>query len=90
MNTIKDIQSGDGDRSLNPDLEFIGIIATMFKKKINDNQDVLEMLKQKAPILGIIKDAADVNRTIAAGKPVVLANKKTATGRAYINIAFEL
>lgn len=90
LNTIEDIQSGDGDRSLNPDLVLKGIIATMFKKNINDNQDVLALLEQKSNVLGVIKDSADVNRTIIDGKPVVLSNKKTATAKAYMEIAFEI
>ena len=32
LDTIEDMKTGDGDRSLNPDLEFIGIIATMYEK----------------------------------------------------------
>ena len=90
MNTIKDVQTGDGDRSLNPDLVLTGIIATMFKQKINDNQDVLTMLKQKAPILGVVRDSADVNRAIVDGKPVVLSNKKVATAKEYMEIAFKI
>ena len=74
MRTSWDVQSVDGDRSLNPDLELAGIIATMYKQKINDNQDVLAMLEQKAPILGVVKDSADVNRAIVDGKPIVLSN----------------
>ena len=79
-----------GDRSLNPDLVLTGIIATMFKQKINDNQDVLTMLKQKAPILGVVRDSADVNRAIVDGKPVVLSNKKVATAKEYMEIAFKI
>ena len=90
LTTIMDVQSGDGDRSLNPDLVLTGIIATMYKKKINDNQDVLAMLEQKAPILGIVKDSADVNRSITDGKPVVLSNKKAPTAKEYMEIAFKL
>ena len=90
LTTIRDVQSGDGDRSLNPDLVLTGIIATMYKKKINDNQDVLAMLEQKAPILGIVKDSADVNRSITDGKPVVLSNKKAPTAKEYMEIAFKL
>lgn len=90
MSTIKDVQSGDGDRSLNPDLILTGIIATMYKSKINDNQDVLAMLEQKAPILGVVKDSADVNRAIVDGKPVVLSNKKAPTAKEYMEIAFKL
>lgn len=90
MSTIRDIQSGDGDRSLNPDLVLTGIIATMYKTNINDHKDVLAMLEKKAPILGVIKDSADVNRTISDGKPVVLANKKAATAKEYVKIAFNI
>lgn len=90
MNTIQDVQSGDGDRSLNPDLELLGIVATMYKKKINDNQDVLALLEQKAPILGVVKDSADVNRAVVEGKPVILSNPKAPTAKEYKEIAFKL
>ena len=90
ISTINDVQTGDGDRSLNPDLVLTGIIATMYKVKSNDNQDVLTMLEGKAPILGVIRDSADVNRAIADGKPVVLANKNTKSAKEYMEIAFKL
>ena len=90
MNTITDVQSGDGDRSLNPDLVLDGIIATMYKMKLNDNKDVLTLLESKSTIVGIVRDSADVNRAIADGKPVVLANQKAKAAKAYMEIAFKL
>nr|WP_296194825.1 ParA family protein [uncultured Anaerobutyricum sp.] len=90
MNTIRDVQCGDGDRSLNPDLVLTGIIATMYKKRVNDNQDILAILEQKATLLGTVRDSADVNRTITEGKPVVLSNKKAAAAKEYMEIAFKL
>ncbi len=90
MNTIADVQSGDGDRSLNPDLVLDGIIATMYKMKLNDNKDVLTLLESKSTILGIVRDSADVNRAIADGKPVVLANQKAKAAKAYMEIAFKI
>lgn len=48
------------------------------------------MLEQKAPILGVVKDSADVNRAIVDGKPVVLSNRKAPTAREYMEIAFKL
>ena len=88
METISDIQSGNGEQSLNPDLKLMGIIATMFKVNTNDNQDVLSLLHDKAPILGIIRDSADVNKGNVDGKPVVLAKKNTRAAKEYVNIAF--
>lgn len=90
MDTISDVQSGDGDRSLNPELVVRGVIATMFKAKTNDNQDVLTLLEGKSTVLGVIRDTADVNRTIVDGKPVVLANKKARAAKEYMKIASEI
>ncbi|HBV83061.1 AAA family ATPase [Bacteroides acidifaciens] len=89
LDTIREIQTGDGDRSLNPDLVFDGIIAT-FYEKTNDQQDVLTLLeKMDAPLLGIIKKAADVPRDVIDGKPVVL-NRKAPTAKAYMEIAVKI
>ena len=49
--TIEGIKSGDGDRSLNPDLVFRGVIATLHKATSNDHRDVLELLKKKLKLL---------------------------------------
>lgn len=87
LNSIEEIQSGDGDRSLNPDLHLTGIIATMFEKRVNDQKDVLTILKEKVPVIGIVKKSADVYRDVIHGKPVVLSNKKSDAAQAYLNIA---
>jgi len=87
LNSIEDIQSGDGDRSLNPDLHLIGIIATMFEQRVNDQKDILTILGEKAPVIGIVKKSADVYRNIIDGKPVVLANQKSDAAIAYTDIA---
>lgn len=90
LQTIEEIQSGDGDRSLNPDLKLDGIIATMYEKQTNDQRDVLELLNTKGNILGIVKKSADVYRNVIDGKPVVIALKKTDVARAYMEIASKL
>lgn len=90
LGTIEDIQSGDGDRSLNPDLVLTGIVATMFKANTNDNKDVLALLKENTNVLGVVRDSADVNREIIGGKPVVLANKNAKTAKEYMEIAFKI
>ncbi|MGN0408905.1 MAG: ParA family protein [Candidatus Fimousia sp.] len=90
LDTIADIQSGDGDRSLNPDLVLVGVVATMFEKSVNDQKDVLELLKQKTNVLGVVKKAAVVNKTIIEGKPVVISNKKQDVSRTYIEIAYNI
>ena len=90
LDTISDVQSGDGDRSLNPDLVLDGVVATMFEKSVNDQKDVLTLLEQKTHVLGIVKKAAIVNKNIIEGKPVVIASKGQDVARAYFEIALNI
>lgn len=90
LDTIEDVQSGDGDRSLNPDLVLDGVIATMYEKSVNDQKDILTLLEQKTHVLGIIKKAAAVNKNIIEGKPVVVANKGQDVAKAYFKIALSI
>lgn len=87
VDTIEGIKSGDGDFSLNPQLQFTGIIATMFQTSSNDHRDVLTLLKKKFPLLGVVKNTVEVNRKIVEGLPVVLANPNVAVSLAYKEIA---
>lgn len=90
LDTIEEVQSGDGDRSLNPDLVLDGVVATMFEKSVNDQRDVLKLLEQKAHVLGVVKKAAIVNKNIIQGKPVVIANKGQDVSKAYFEIALNI
>ncbi len=87
LNTLKDtiegVKSGDGDRSLNPALDFIGVIATMYQVSSNDHREILESLKQWYKVLGVIRNTVDVNRKITEGLPVVLANPKSEVAGSY-------
>lgn len=86
MDTIEGIKSGDGDRSLNPELEVVGIIATMYKTVSNDHKDVLALLRDKYKVLGVIKDSVEVNKKVIDGLPVVL-NTRSDAGKEYKKIA---
>lgn len=72
MDTIEGVRSGDGDRSLNPHLTVIGVIATMFQLNSNDHKDVLDVLETKYDVISVIRQTVEVNRRIADGLPVVL------------------
>jgi len=87
LKSIEEIQNADGSRSLNPDLINRGIIATMFKATVSDNHTVLDTLKAKYPVIGIIKDTAATNKGVADGLPVILTEPKADASLAYIAIA---
>ncbi len=88
--TIEGIRSGDGDRSLNPDLVFRGIIATMYHQNSNDHKDVLQLLENQYDVLGVIKDTVKVNSGIVDGRPVVLTAPTSEAALSYMAIADKL
>lgn len=90
LDTIEEIRTGDGDRSLNPDLVLDGVIATMYEKSVNDQRDVLALLEEKVHVLGVVKKAAAVNKTIIEGKPVVIANRGIDVAKSYFEIAVSI
>jgi chromosome partitioning protein len=90
LDTIDEIKDGDGPDSLNPNLEFLGTIATFFESNVKDQQEILKALQAQTPVLGIIKKSADVPRKVTEGLPVVLAAKSKPVAKEYIKIAMTL
>ena len=77
-------------KTINTDLEVKGIIITMYESRINDQQDIKDMLEEYAPILGTVRKSADVQRKVVAGKPVVISMPQAQTAREYMQIAEKL
>lgn len=90
LDTVEDIKSGDDEKSLNPDLNFLGVIATMYESNVNDQQDVLALLNKKVPVLGVVKKSAAIYKNIIEGLPVVLANRKSDVAKSYIEISIKI
>lgn len=82
--TIKDIQ-----QQLNPELVIQGAICTLYEKNINDQQDILEMIKQPIPefVLGVVKKSADAYRDVVTGKAVVQTKPNCDVAKSYKEIA---
>ena len=87
LDTINDIRYGDGVKSLNPDLELIGTIGTMFERSSNDHKDVVELLRNRTNLIGTVKKAVAVNKTIVEGRPVVISAKGSDVAASYMAIA---
>ena len=85
--TIREIQE---DEALNPELNVHGIIATLYQKAVKDQRAMLELIKENYELLGIVKQSADVYRSIDSGMPVVFGKPKSEAAAAYINIAKSL
>lgn len=90
LSTIENIKHGDGADSLNPNLKVDGIIGTMYRKNLNDHQDVLTLLKKKGKVLGVVKESAEAVRTQVDGIPVVLARPSADVSLQYQEIAKQI
>lgn len=66
FNSIKGIQS-----LTNPNIEILGIIATMYEKNIKDDQEILSVLEEEYNLIGVIKKLAVAKKGIAEGKSAI-------------------
>lgn len=75
------------NKRLNPKLITKGVIATMYRKRTKDHQDILELLDQTATLLGVVKESVDASRSDVDGLPVVVSAPKSDVAKAYMEIA---
>lgn len=85
INTIEETKSS---RYMgNPDLELIGIVATLYEKISNDQTDILNILRSHYNVLGVIKKSADAYRYVVDGMPICLVKKSGEITREYQKVA---
>jgi len=63
--TIQDIQS-----DINESLEIFGIIATIYEKRVKDDNEILQALKDKYNVIGVVKKSVDAKKGIYGGKSI--------------------
>lgn len=84
------VDAYQADPDLNPDLKVDGAVITRYDGRISDQQDVVELVSKKIPVLGIIKQLADVNREVYKGKPVTMTHPRSAAAKEYRKIADQI
>ena len=72
---------------VNPKLKFAGIIGTMHEKIISTDKEILSILEDEYPVLGVVKKAAAAKSGAASGKSAVDLSPKSEVSQAYISIA---
>lgn len=75
------------NKRMNPDLKITGIIPTMYRGNTKDHKDILELLKQKGTILGIIKESVSASKGDVEGVPAVVSEPKCDVALSYRAIA---
>lgn len=82
METIEGIKT-----LINPNLEVMGLIATMYEKRINDDRDILAMLQEKYNVFGVIKKSVVAKKGVYEGLSVSQSAPKTDVAVEYDKIA---
>ena len=69
-NTINDIRE-----LVNPELEIMGVIATLYKVRVKDQNEILGLLQEKYNVIGIIRETSEAVKGIYDGLAVVERNR---------------
>lgn len=80
--TISEIQE-----LVNPSLKVLGVIATLYEKRITDDNEILRELEKEYRVLGIIKRLAVAKKGIYDGLSVIEQNPSSEIAVEYIRIA---
>lgn len=72
---------------INPNLKIIGIIATLFDSRVNDDKAILQLLNANFNVIGTIKKAAKAKKGILDGKSVVENYPDSEIAQEYIKIS---
>lgn len=83
LDTVEQVR----EEELNESIRLAGIIGTFYEERVNDQKAALEMMAQKAPIIGTVRKSADVPRHTLEGLPVVLAMPDSKCAEEYRQIA---
>jgi len=65
QDTIQEIQS-----IMNSSLEVLGVIATIYEKKVKDDNDILKALQEKYNVIGVVKKSVIAKKGVYEGRSV--------------------
>lgn len=69
-----------------PELEVIGVLATLFETRSKDDNDILELLKEEYNVIGVIKRTVAAKKGIYDGKASVEQSPRSDLSKEYQNI----
>lgn len=72
---------------LNDSLEILGVIATLFDSRTNDDKEILNELSEKHDLLGIVRRTVVAKKGISSGLPAVIHDPKATISVEYESIA---
>lgn len=82
QDSIREIQE-----LINPDLQILGVIATLHDTRVTDDREILALLKKEYCLLGVVKRLAIAKKGIYDGLAVVEQAPASEIAKEYKNIA---
>lgn len=82
MNSIHEVKE-----LINPRIEVLGVVATMYEKRVKDDNEVLQLLSDEYHIIGTIKKAAIVKKGVYNGRTVADQDARNTVAQEYDKIA---
>lgn len=82
METIEGVKA-----LINPGLKVMGVIATMFEKRVNDDKDILAALQEEYAVLGVIKKSVVAKKAVYDGASVEHIAPKNDVAKEYAKVA---
>lgn len=74
---------------VNPGLEIMGIIATLFEQRVKDDNEILGLIQEKGKVLGVVKKLT-IAKKIYDGKAVAEQSRNNDIAVAYKKICDEI
>lgn len=74
-------------RYFKPDLEVVGILATMFESRVKDDNEILDLLREDYTVLGVVKRTAQAKKGMYDGLSAVEFAPKSELAQEYEKIA---
>lgn len=75
---------------INPGLEVLGVLATLYDTRVSDDREILALLQKEYEVIGIIKRRASAKKGIYDGLSVVEQEPGSEIAREYVAVARKL
>lgn len=82
QDSIREIQE-----LINPELKVLGVIATLYEKRVGDDNEILDTLRKEYNLLGVVKRMAVAKKGVYEGLAVVEQTPNSEVSKEYAAIA---
>ena len=83
LDTVETVKEDIG----NPDLQVLGVLATMLETRSNDDHDILDLLKEEYPVIGTVRKTVQAKKGMYDGQSISEFDPNSEISKEYENVA---